>query len=312
MGREHDRRAWRLWWTLICIAGCGWTPSGDRTASQKSQQTLVSETSYVEVNGARLHYQRMTPAEPSTKAPLVLVHGLTLDMSVWDPLFEALAEHFVTYRFDMRGHGLSSAVTGPVALHEDLLGFMDTLGIAKAQLVGFSLGGNVVTELAAAHPERVETLVLIDSGINGFPYPTPNLLQRLPTYLAVYAREGRTAALEAWLKDPVFGASSQNDVVRAALERMVLSCPCSLFFEPQLLVRPDTYNRLSSITAPTLVLIGTRETEDLQAASRALQRRIVHARYRAVAGAGHMVPLEQPRAVLEAIMQLSQDGLILQ
>ncbi|MBC8078627.1 MAG: alpha/beta fold hydrolase [Chloroflexales bacterium] len=260
-------------------------------------------TGFVVVNGAHLYYEvRGNTRAAETRLPVILVHGLSLDSRMWDHQFAALARSFVTYRYDLRGHGRSDPVTGPVALHDDMLGFMDALGIAKAHLVGLSLGGNAVSEVAAAHPERVGRVVLIDSGINGFAYPTPNVLQRIPAYLAINAEQGREAALRAWVQDPLFAVSYQSPRVRPALEALVLSCPCSLFFNPQFQIRPPTFERLDQIVAPTLVLVGERDQPEFQAAAAALDQHIPDSRKVVIERAGHMANLDQPRATTRELL----------
>lgn len=264
----------------------------------------IHKTGFVQVNGANLYYEvRGSKAAARRFPPVVLVHGLSLDNRMWDPQFEILSKLFLTYRYDMRGHGQSSPVTGPVGLHDDLLGFMDALGIEKAYLVGQSLGGNAVGELAATHPERIEKVVLIDSGINGFQYPTPNVLQRIPAYLDIYNTQGREAALSAWVQDPLFSVSYQDPEVRPALEEIVLNCSCSLFFNPQFQIRPPTFSRLGQITAPTLVLIGELDTNEFQAASDALDQHIPDSTKVVIPGAGHMANMDQPLVVTFEILK---------
>lgn len=263
----------------------------------------TNRSGFVTVNGANLYYEVKGRARLQGTTPVILVHGLSLDNTMWDRQFRILSRFFVTYRFDLRGHGKSDPVTAPVGLHDDLLGFMDALGIAKAHLVGLSLGGNAIGELAATHPERVEKIVLIDSGINGFQYPTPNVLQRIPAYLELYNTQGREAALAAWVQDPLFSTSSQNPRVRPVLERIVLNCSCSLFFNPQFQIRPPTFSRLGQITAPTLVIIGELDQPEFQAASDALDQFIPNSTKVVIRGAGHMANLDKPRAVTREVLK---------
>lgn len=145
------------------------------SAVQAQASRVVRQDGLIEVNGGRLYYEMRGAESTMLATPVILVHGPTLDCRSWDAQFKVLSKFFTTYRYDLRGHGLSDAVTGPVGSQEDLIGLMDALGIEKAHVIGQSLGGNIVTEVAVSHPQRAETLTLIDSGINGFTSPTPNV-----------------------------------------------------------------------------------------------------------------------------------------
>jgi pimeloyl-ACP methyl ester carboxylesterase len=272
------------------------------------RKTMIHTTGFVEVNGAQLYYEaRGRKAVAERFPPVILVHGLSLDNRMWDKQFNVLSRFFLTYRYDMRGHGKSDPAAGPVGLHDDLLGFMDALDIEKAYLVGQSLGGNAVSEVAATHPERVAKVVLIDSGINGFQYPTPSVLQRIPTYLDINKTQGREAALRAWVQDPLFSVSYASPRVRPALEEIVLNCACSLFFNPQFQIRPPTFERLGQISAPTLVLIGERDQHEFQAASNTLDERIPDSIKITVPGAGHMANMDKPQRVTREMLTFLLD-----
>jgi 3-oxoadipate enol-lactonase len=273
------------------------------SAVEAHQSRAVRHSGHVDVNGSKLYYEVRGSNIASRRIPVILVHGRSLDRTSWDRQFKILSKFFTTYRYDLRGHGLSDAATGPVALHDDLIAFMDALGIDKAYLVGQSLGGNIVTEVAASHPHRVEKLVLIDSGINGFPYPTPNVLQRLPAYLDLFNTQGRDAALRAWLNDPLFSVTKQNPRAGAQLENIVLNCSCSLVFNPQFEIRPPTYSRLSQVKAPTLVMVGEFDHREFQAAADALHQQIQGSTKVVIPGAGHMANHDEPLEVTWEILE---------
>ncbi|MBC7928263.1 MAG: alpha/beta hydrolase [Bryobacteraceae bacterium] len=277
---------------------------GSTSASAQEGHFRKNERNgFVQVNGARLYYEMGGSNVASTRPPIILVHGRSLDRRSWDRQFKILSKFFVTYRYDLRGHGLSDPATGPIGLQDDLLGFMDALGIEKAYLVGQSLGGNIVTEVAATYPQRVQKLILIDSGINGFQYPTPNVLQRLPRYLEIFNTEGKEAALTAWVNDPVFAVTKQNPRAGAHLESIVLNCSCSLFFNPQFEIRPPTFTRLGQITAPTLVMVGEKDHQEFQAAADALQQYIPGSKKVVIPGAGHMANHDEPLEVTWEILE---------
>ncbi|WKE67195.1 alpha/beta fold hydrolase [Gallaecimonas kandeliae] len=95
---------------------------------------------------------------------VILVHGLFGSLDNLGNLGRALEDAFTVTTVDLRNHGKSfhSEEMSLAAMAGDLLGLMDQLGIEKAHLVGHSLGGKVVMQLALNHPERVDKLVVAD------------------------------------------------------------------------------------------------------------------------------------------------------
>lgn len=101
--------------------------------------------------------------EQGTGFPLILLHGNGEDVSYFKHQMEPFAQHFRVIAVDTRGHGQTPRGEAPFTIRqfaEDLLGFMDRLGIDKAHILGFSDGGNIAMVFAMAHPERVEKLIL--------------------------------------------------------------------------------------------------------------------------------------------------------
>jgi len=99
--------------------------------------------------------------------PLVLVHGLAANMAFWNlRLQNALARRCRVVSYDLRGHGYSSMPErgySPAAMAGDLIGLLDYLGIERAHLVGHSFGGTVLLNAAAATPDRVLSMTLVDT-----------------------------------------------------------------------------------------------------------------------------------------------------
>ena len=98
---------------------------------------------------------------------LVLVHGITSSAQTWEPVFERLAERHTVVAPDLLGHGASAKPRGDYSLGAYASGIRDLLlaiGVERATVVGHSLGGGIAMQLAYQYPERVERLVLVDSG----------------------------------------------------------------------------------------------------------------------------------------------------
>jgi pimeloyl-ACP methyl ester carboxylesterase len=114
----------------------------------------------VTANGIRLHYLDWGGSGPA----LILIHGYADNPHVFDDLASAFTGRFRVVAYARRGHGQSDA-KGPydtATLTEDLRGLMDGLGIAKAHLAGWSMGGNEITAMAGTHPERVDRIVYLE------------------------------------------------------------------------------------------------------------------------------------------------------
>src|SRR5712691_12441450 len=95
--------------------------------------------------------------------PLLLVMGLAADSAAWMFQVPDFARHHRTIVFDNRGVGRSAKPPGPYTIHEmadDAAGLLDALDIARAHIVGVSMGGMIAQELALRHPQRVRGLVL--------------------------------------------------------------------------------------------------------------------------------------------------------
>ncbi|MGW4467706.1 alpha/beta fold hydrolase [Micromonospora sp. NPDC004704] len=94
--------------------------------------------------------------------PMVLLHGGGGDGSTWDEVSSDFADRWRVYTLDLRGHGRSDQPGrySVELMRDDLLGFLQGLGLDRVTLVGHSLGGVVAYLFAAAHPDRVEALVL--------------------------------------------------------------------------------------------------------------------------------------------------------
>jgi pimeloyl-ACP methyl ester carboxylesterase len=137
---------------LVALAACHTSTTWVDPAAHKS--------GFVTANGIQLYYLDWGGSGP----PLILIHGYEDNPHVFDDLAPAFTDRFRVIAYARRGHGQSDA-KGPyntAALTEDLRGLMDALGIAKADLAGWSMGGDEITAMAGTHPERVDRLVYLE------------------------------------------------------------------------------------------------------------------------------------------------------
>src|SRR5262249_20729001 len=143
----------------------------------------------IDRNGVKLAYDDRGAGKPA----FLFVHGWTCNRSFFAPQAEHFARRHRVVSVDLRGHGESDKPAGayPITTYADDLAFViDRLGIGKAIAVGHTMGGITVLPLAAAHPERVAAIVMVDPAPFVFP---PELRQGI---------EGLVAAIEAGNHEP--------------------------------------------------------------------------------------------------------------
>ena len=124
---------------------------------------------FVDLDGRRTHY-----IEKGEGKPVLLLHGFFYDSYLWAANIDALAENFQVYALDLWGFGYSTRepLDYDYQLYVDqVLLFMDSLGISRASLVGQSMGGGTAILFCVQHRERVNKLLLVDPA--GLPNPLP-------------------------------------------------------------------------------------------------------------------------------------------
>jgi pimeloyl-ACP methyl ester carboxylesterase len=128
------------------------------TEGEGTTQTGV-ESGYAPVNGLQMYYEIHGTGEP-----LVLVHGAFGAIDQWGSILSTLAEDHQVIAVEMQGHGHTADIDRPITyeqMADDVAALMEHLGIAQADVVGFSMGATTALRFAMRHPDRVRKLVVI-------------------------------------------------------------------------------------------------------------------------------------------------------
>jgi len=285
----------------------------------------------VAANGLRIEYESL--GDPQAPA-IVLLMGLGMQLVDWPDAFceDLVAQGFRVVRFDNRDSGLSTEVAthgrpnlllafaaawvglpvrAPYTLDDmaaDTLGLIDGLGIAKAHIVGISMGGMIAQVFAARHPERVLTLTSIMSSSGNRQVS----LGTRPALEALFAKPSDPndpqAVVDHLVK--VFGVigspafPSDTAELRQRLARSVHRAYHPAGIARQLLAimaAGDRRRQLRTIVAPTLVIHGAADPLLPVAAGRDTARNIPGAELLVIDGMGHDLPLEVLPRLAEAI-----------
>jgi pimeloyl-ACP methyl ester carboxylesterase len=246
---------------------------------------------YFTNDGVRLRYR-----DEGRGPAVVLVHGWTLDLDMWEPQLAALRGTFRVVRLDRRGFGLSSgrpSLDGDVA---DLDALCRHLELGRVALVGMSQGARAVLAFAAAAPARVACLVLdgppdIDAGA-AVEADVP-----VARYRAMLRSQGIDAVRREWAMHPLIqlrtGDAGKRRLLNSMLGRYpgadLLDAPVSVGAAPGP-IRPE------SVANPVLVVTGEHDLAGRVKAAETLARRLPHAERAVIPEAGHLPNLDNPDA----------------
>ena len=288
---------------LAAVAAAGalaWLHVPDRPRAALEAQYAGPPSTFLDVLGVRLH---LRDTGPRTAPAVILLHGFAASLHTWESWAHDLERDHRVVRYDMPGFGLTGA--DPSGDYTDaravavLLALMDRLGLARASLVGHSMGGRIAWTFAARHPERVDRLVLVSP--DGFASPelgygevphVPLLMRALPYVLPTsllraslvpaYANPALvTDALFARYRDMMLAPGVRRAIV-ARMGQQVLADPVPL---------------LGRIEAPTLLLWGEQDRMIPFANSADYLRALPHASLAALPGVGHIPQEEAPDSV---------------
>lgn len=277
---------------VMALVSGGWTHAAEPGGAPQVR------TGSLAVPGGSLYYE-----VAGTGDAVVLVHDGLVHNVIWDNQLAAFARDFTVVRYDRRGYGKSPDATAPYANEDDLDALLTHLGIASASLVGMSAGGGMVVDYCLAHPERVDALVLVGAVVSGLGYTDHFASRGGRVDDALRADPARL--VRYFLEEDPYEMAPTSTAARARLRQLMAGAPLFMGSAGGRLRRPPArpaLPNLGEIHVPTLVVIGERDIPDVHAHGGALEAGIRGARRKVVAGAGHLVPFEQPEAFDAAVI----------
>lgn len=243
----------------------------------------------------------MAGAIDSGGAPLILLHGWSLDHRMWAPQLEGLAQDFFCVAPDRRGCGQATAPADLAREAEDVIAIADFLGFERFALVGLSRGATVALDVARRYGARLTGLVV--SGA-----PLPALVPREEVidleHFRALAETGDLERLRAeWSRHPLMQTRSP------AARRLMYDILAD--YDARDLIAPGEApglprEALAMLSMPVLAMTGAHDTPWRRDCARALAAVAPRARHLEVADAGHLANVDNPAAFNAAITQFLQ------
>ena len=237
--------------------------------------------------------------------PLVLVHGVGLDHTMWDSVMDELTVTHRVIRYDLLGHGRSEDPPGPRSIDDfldQLTGVLAGQGLARPDLAGLSLGGLIAMGFAARHPERVGRLALLNTVFERSAEQLAAIHQRY----AAADEGGMTAvadlAVDRWFTPSWRSANPRSE--EAVRTRLLANDPPAYLKAYRVFIDGDPIMPAGAreIAAPTLAMTGALDPGSTPAMSHALARVIANGKARILPDLHHIPPIEAPAVFTAALL----------
>jgi pimeloyl-ACP methyl ester carboxylesterase len=279
-------------------------PTGAPESSEGAQEALLAADGIlrrsVEIEGRRVSY--LTTTRRGAGPTVLLIHGSGMSARCWINQFRGLASACRVLAVDLPGHGRSDAQPGSgVERYADAMGrLLAALGIGPVLLVGHSLGGAIAIALAHRRPEMVRGLVLLsscarllrtDGAWEGLLVWLPGAFRRLLFF--------------SWAQRILFSPGAPARAIGLGMGELCSCRPETIRQDLRAALAMDVTSPARLLGVPTRILCGSRDRVTPPALSEELRALIPRSRLTVVDGAGHMLPLEAPEQVNQAVLELA-------
>lgn len=238
------------------------------------------------------------------EGPVVTMsHALGCNLSLWNEQAQALSGRYRVLRYDTRGHGGSSAPSGPYSFEQtvdDLHGLLSGLGIAQTHFVGISMGGMIGQMFALKYPEMLVSLTVC-STTSRYPAAVRSAwVERIRTVDAEGMEPMIEPALQRWFTPPF---RERRPDVMDRVRAMLRSTPTQGYIGCcHAIPTIDVTARLGTVRCPTLVIVGDDDPSTPVAVARDIEAAIPSAELAILSHASHLSNLEQPEEFNRALL----------
>ncbi len=252
----------------------------------------------VSIGGANWSYE-----EQGSGPPVVLIHGFPLDRRLWAGVALELSKSFRVLSIDLPGFGQSSLGSGftIASLADGIADFARQLQLGPFALTGLSMGGYVAEAFASKYESMLSALVLVDTKAEA---DTPQQKQGRDKMIELVRKSGSKA-----VADDMLGKMLSPETIRTSpqivrdLRAMMEAVPPKTI-ETALTAMRDRREYLSllpKLAVPLLIVVGADDVISPPSLAQAMQQAAPRAKLAIIPAAGHLTPLEQPKAVADAL-----------
>jgi 3-oxoadipate enol-lactonase len=233
----------------------------------------------------------------SGETPIIFLHGVGSDKSVWAPQLGHFGQSRRAIAFDYPGYGESEFVDGSTRddFAASIFAAMDALDIGSAHVCGLSLGGVIAIAMHSVAPERCASLIIADS------FAIHPDGQGIHDRSVAASQSMSMRQLAEARASVLLGSAATPDLLAEVVETMSRIDPAAYRLGAAAVWLADQRDRAAAIDVPTLVLVGDDDSITPPSLSEELLGMIAGSRLEVIEGAGHLANIEQPQAFNRAI-----------
>ncbi len=262
-----------------------------------SIENIISDT--VKVSQGELYLEKIGNGKP-----LILIHAGFSDRRDWKHQIKDFGEKYQTIVYDQRGSGNSSTIETAFSPAEDLKTVMDHLKIEKTHLVGHSIGGTIALDFALQYPEKVLSLVLVASGLNGYSW-SKEYLELMQSIWKIPQPEIMT---ESFLSAPFHAMGIRDPIIKSEIETITVENFRKVLTWKTFDIRDihwffaDANTKLKDLKIPTLVIYGDKDSADIKNIARIFIENIKGVKHAIIRNTDHLLNFENPQELNRLVL----------
>jgi pimeloyl-ACP methyl ester carboxylesterase len=227
--------------------------------------------------------------------PIILIHGVGLDHTMWNYQIDSLANNYRIIAYDMIGHGESAKPKENYKLInfvEQLSVLMDGLEIDKTHIIGFSMGGMVAQLFGILNPERVKSLCFMSAVANRTIQQQQAVLDRVKQVECYGHLTTIDAAISRWFNESYY--DEHPEIINSIKHRLSTNDPAAYLKAYTVFATADQelWGKLDQISSPTLIMTGEKDIGSSPEMAHQMHTRIKNSELVIVPSIRHMLPIE--------------------
>lgn len=270
------------------------------------EQHHQPENGTIKAGNLSVYYERTGKGDV-----ILLLHAGLQDHTMWAEQVKELSTHYEVITADLPYHGLTTGTDTTMLVADMIKILLDSLHLQKVSMAGLSMGGYATLDFVIAYPERVNKVILISAGVNGYDetHPADSIsMYWYPLFTkALEEKDTVKAAVEftrAWAEGIYRRADSLKAPVSQYIYKKTLETLRQHKVEgwPQLQRHPKAIESIASVKVPVLIIDGDKDLPYITANSAYLEKNIPGAKRVVMKDVAHMMNIERPEELNKLVM----------